>query len=147
MKERPSFMRIVGLLTLLGGSTFASMGALYGNPSKAAVGVVFSGLMIVGGALLMWNGRQRTITAEQPGDDLLILESARRRRGRVSAFDVASDTGLNIELVEPALDRLVQKGLCEILSTNAGQRMYRFADFETDVAPEVKKRERQSESR
>lgn len=131
------WQRVMG--TLLSSTAFAyvAWGVMQGSPSKSPVGpLVFAGLILGGGASLLWNSRARKRPLRSGGAALeqQILFLAKDRHGLVTAAEIAAESDFTFEDVQKELDRLATSETCELIVTDEGLCVYKFNGFADDEA-------------
>jgi hypothetical protein len=123
--------------TMLVMSSLGFMGILNKPPPSPGGAALVLGLMLMGGVGLVWPRKAEpatgstTLAAEQG-----VLRTARALNGRVTAAEVAAETGLSLQAVNGELARLERDGACTSLVGESGILVYLFAEFEN---PEAKK--------
>ena len=129
------FQKLLGW-TMVVVSALGFVGVVNKPPPSPYGASVVLGLIALGGVSLLWKNR-RTVVAAREVDlvvEKAVLKAARALAGRVTAAEVAADSGLSLHAVGEELARLERSGTCTSLVGESGILIYLFAEFENPAS-------------
>ncbi len=130
------FLKILGGVLLaigLAGFGVELDSLIDGSSDSPVLGFILSGFFGGSGvALLRISARRRRRLAGTPEHALepAIFRLAREAGGRISAGEVTASLGTPFDDAQQALQRLADRGACQVLVSEGGTTLFRFAEFE-----------------